>query len=126
MNILQILLIVVHLKAYYAQHTIEVTFSGIKPLSRDSIAMIFYVTVLNKGHLPQKTTISVIECCEKISETGTDCNTMNLFGGDMGAVQVNSTVNLKLIFPNFCSYNRKGICPVNIWHSFFGSDQKSD
>lgn len=93
---------------------ISVKDMGVAELKKGDVAMIFYVTVSNTGHEPVRLSVNSTRCCQLISKDDEDCESMKIFGGDMGPLFPQDSRNLTLLYVNLYPHNRQGSCEVLI------------
>ncbi|XP_023209337.1 uncharacterized protein LOC111612367 [Centruroides sculpturatus] len=98
----------------YKNPTIVIKDSGIMKLKREDQVMIFYITITNVGTDTLKLRVNGEQCCQKITAEETDCETMQLIGGEIGELKHGDTRSLTLMYPNLYLHDRKGSCKVFI------------
>lgn len=111
-----IILLLVYFSVDTCSHSLQILDSGVMKILKDDMVVIFFMTIKNHEGSPRRAMIRVVECCERIHEAETDCDIMNLYGGDYGVIEPGTIRNLTLIYPNLYGYNRKGTCLVTVLH----------
>nr|CAI5850005.1 unnamed protein product [Callosobruchus analis] len=75
---------------------------------------IIIITIENVCDSNLEITVKMIQCCDTSRSDRSECNLMNLIGGDMGTLYAKYIKNVTLIFPNLYLMNRKGTCDIQI------------
>ncbi|XP_042148004.1 uncharacterized protein LOC8050995 isoform X2 [Ixodes scapularis] len=83
-------------------------------LHKGDTAMVLYVTVINLGHDPLSLSIVSRTCCQQVSPTDIDCDSMLMIGGDMGDIYPGDVQNLTVFYPNMYLIDRVGYCELEI------------
>ncbi|KAK6635158.1 hypothetical protein RUM43_007978 [Polyplax serrata] len=118
--------ILVYLSVYTDSRELQVVDSGLMKMKKDDMVVVFFLTVKHNGQSPRRAMIATMECCEKITDDETDCDLMDLWGGDFGIIQPGSVHNFTLLYPNLYGYNRKGACVVNVLHRCLSSSESEE
>lgn len=107
-------------------YDIEVLNSGVSRFRKDDMIVVFFITIQHHGQKPQRIMLMMVECCEKITDEESDCNSIELYGGDEGIIEGGAIRNLTMHYPNIYAYNRRGTCLVDIWHRPLGGEEGSE
>ncbi|CAN7988534.1 unnamed protein product [Ixodes hexagonus] len=87
---------------------------GIMDLHKGDTAMVLYVTVINLGHDPLTLSIVSRSCCQKVSPSDIDCDSMLPIGGDIGDLYPGDVQNLTVFYANMYLIDRVGYCELEI------------
>lgn len=119
-------LLLVYFSVLTDTHNLQVIDSGLMTIDKNDMVVVFFVTVKHRGNTPRRAMVTMIECCERITENDTDCDLIELYGGDFGVIQPGTVTNFTLLYPNVYGFNRKGTCLVNVLHRCLTSSNSEE